>query len=66
MRILKETDKCEIKDCKTPEEDLGLHFDRVEQVVLVICVNHSDSILEKDYPEYTTVCFNCGCESGVN
>lgn len=66
MRTLKDTDKCEVEGCETPLEDIGLHFDRVEQEVLVICVNHSDSILEKDYPEYQFTCSNCGCESGVN
>ena len=66
MKTLELEDCCVVEGCKAPYKDLSLVFDRVEFEVVVACEEHGDHVLEKGHPEYTNVCINCGCESGVN
>lgn len=66
MKILELEDCCVVEGCKAPFKDLSLVFDQIEFEVVVACSEHGDHILELTHPEYTSICHNCGCESGIN
>src|SRR5271170_3208558 len=57
------TERCEYPDCKKKPTTFAAGR---RTPVGCYCDDHADVISNKDSPEYTTGCPNCGCEFGVN
>jgi hypothetical protein len=65
MRILRKNQKCECP-CGCERKATVLVYDRPREKVMACCEHHGDMIIQRDNPEYSCWCPNCGCVSGIN
>ena len=64
MKVIKVGAKCDLDGCE--ETATTLAYDRDAGRVGFYCDTHWKYVIDKGGPEYSHICPNCGCVSGVN